>query len=81
MEPTPDDVKRYIAEAVACDLIEVDGDGRHFNALIVASAFEGLNRVARHKLIYSALGDRMVSEIHALAMRTLTPTEYEDLQR
>jgi acid stress-induced BolA-like protein IbaG/YrbA len=81
MEPTPDDIKRYICEGLACERVEVEGDGRHFNALIVASAFDGLNRVARHKLVYAALGDRMASEIHALAMRTLTPAEYEDLQR
>jgi acid stress-induced BolA-like protein IbaG/YrbA len=81
MEPTPDDVKRYVSEGLACELVEVEGDGRHFNALIVATAFEGLNRVARHKLVYAALGDRMASEIHALTMRTLTPSEYEELQR
>jgi acid stress-induced BolA-like protein IbaG/YrbA len=81
MEPTPDDVKRYVSEGLACELVEVEGDGRHFTALIVATAFEGLNRVARHKLVYAALGDRMASEIHALTMRTLTPSEYEELQR
>jgi acid stress-induced BolA-like protein IbaG/YrbA len=81
MEPTPDDVKRYVSEGLACELVEVEGDGRHFTALIVATGFEGLNRVARHKLVYAALGDRMASEIHALTMRTLTPSEYEELQR
>jgi acid stress-induced BolA-like protein IbaG/YrbA len=76
MEPTPDDVRRYIAAGLECGVLEVDGDGRHFNALIVSPAFEGKSRVARHQLVYAALGDRMRAEVHALSMRTLTPAEY-----
>jgi acid stress-induced BolA-like protein IbaG/YrbA len=69
--PTPDDIRRYIAEGLACDLIEVDGDGQHFTALIVSPAFAGKTRVQRHQLVYAALGERMRAEIHALSMRTL----------
>jgi acid stress-induced BolA-like protein IbaG/YrbA len=76
MEPTPDDVRRYIAAGLECSVLEVDGDGRHFNALIVSPAFEGKTRVARHQLVYAALGDRMRADVHALSMRTLTPAEY-----
>jgi acid stress-induced BolA-like protein IbaG/YrbA len=76
MEPTPDDVRRYIAGGLECSVLEVDGDGRHFNALIVSPVFEGKTRVARHQLVYAALGDRMRAEVHALSMRTLTPAEY-----
>jgi acid stress-induced BolA-like protein IbaG/YrbA len=76
MDPTPDDVRRYIAAALECSVLEVDGDGRHFNALIVSPAFEGRARVARHQLVYAALGERMREEIHALSMRTLTPSEH-----
>ena len=76
MDPTPDDVRRYIAAGLECSVLEVDGDGRHFNALIVSPAFEGKSRVARHQLVYAALGARMREEVHALSMRTLTPSEY-----
>ena len=76
MEPTPDDVRRYIAAGLECSVLEVDGDGRHFNALIVSPSFEGKTRVARHQLVYAALGDRMRAEVHALSMRALTPVEY-----
>ena len=78
MEPSPEDVKRYIAQALDCERVEVEGDGRHFQALIVSAAFAGKNRVARHQLIYAALGERMREEIHALSMRTLTPEEYRE---
>lgn len=76
MEPTPDEVKRYIQQGLACEQVEVDGDGRHFQALIVSSAFEGKSRVQRHQLVYAALGERMREEVHALSMKTLTPAEY-----
>ena len=81
MEPTPEDVRRYIAAGLQCTAVEVEGDGRHFSALIVSPAFEGKSRVARHQLVYAALGDRMREEVHALSMRTLTPAEYEAEQR
>jgi acid stress-induced BolA-like protein IbaG/YrbA len=76
MLPTPDDVRRYIAEHLACDVVEVNGDGQHFEALIVSTVFAGKSRVQRHQLVYAALGDRMRAEIHALSMRTLTPEEH-----
>ena len=76
MEPSPDDVRRYIAAGLTCERVDVDGDGRHFNALIVSAAFEGKSRVQRHQLVYAALGDRMREEVHALSMRTLTPAEF-----
>ncbi|HOA95010.1 MAG TPA: BolA family protein [Quisquiliibacterium sp.] len=73
---TPEDVKRYIAEGLACDRLEVSGDGQHFEALIVSPLFEGKRLVQRHQLVYAALGDRMRAEIHALSMKTLTPSEF-----
>lgn len=75
-DPTANDVRRYIAEGLACEHLEVQGDGRHFFATIVTQAFDGLNRVARHQLVYRALGERMRAEIHALSMKTLTPYEW-----
>jgi acid stress-induced BolA-like protein IbaG/YrbA len=77
MEPTPEDVRRYIAAGLECSVLQVEGDGRHFSALIVSPAFEGKSRVARHQLVYAALGSRMREEVHALSMRTLTPAEYQ----
>jgi acid stress-induced BolA-like protein IbaG/YrbA len=75
-DPTPSEVERYIADALPCDHIEVEGDGRHFFATIVSSAFEGKLRVRRHQQVYDALGDRMHEQIHALSMKTLTPAEW-----
>jgi acid stress-induced BolA-like protein IbaG/YrbA len=75
-DPTPADVQRFIAQGLACEHVEVEGDGRHFFATIVSAEFEGTNRVARHQRVYQALGDRMREQIHALSMKTLTPAEW-----
>jgi acid stress-induced BolA-like protein IbaG/YrbA len=75
-EPTPEDIERFIAANLACEHIEVEGDGRHFFATIVSAAFEGTSRIQRHQQVYKALGDRMREQIHALSMKTLTPAEW-----
>ena len=74
---TPEGVKAGIEAGLACEHLEVLGDGQHFQALIVSAAFDGRSRVQRHQLVYAALGSRMREEIHALSMRTLTPQEWE----
>lgn len=74
---TPDSIKTGIEAGLACEHVEVIGDGQHFQALVVSAAFAGKSRVQRHQLVYAALGDRMREEIHALSMRTLTPQEWQ----
>jgi acid stress-induced BolA-like protein IbaG/YrbA len=74
--PTPQQVRTWIAEGLDCQHLEVEGDGQHFQALIVSAAFEGLPLVRRQQKVYAALGERMRAEIHALSMKTLTPTEW-----
>ena len=76
MLPTPDDIHQWLAAAIDCEHLEVAGDGRHFQALIVSAAFVGLSRVRRHQIVYQALAGRMEGDIHALSMRTLTPEEW-----
>jgi len=73
---TADSVRQGIAAGLACEHLEVEGDGQHFTALVVSREFEGRSRVQRHQLVYAALGERMREEIHALSMRTLTPGEW-----
>lgn len=69
-------IEESIRAGLACTHLEVNGDGAHFEALIVSPEFAGLNRVRRHQLVYAALGERMREEIHALSMRTLSPDEW-----
>ena len=75
---TPDSVKSYILENLACEHVEVSGDGQHFEAVIVSPEFRDKNRVQQHQIVYRALGERMREEIHALSMRTLTPEQWAE---
>lgn len=73
---TADDIKGWIAAGLPEAEITVLGDdGAHFEALVISAAFEGKGTVARHRLVYAALGSRMGQEIHALALMTKTPAE------
>jgi acid stress-induced BolA-like protein IbaG/YrbA len=57
--------------------VEVIGDdGRHFQAIVVSPAFQGLMPVRRHQLVYAALGDAMKEAVHALSLATHTPSEW-----
>jgi acid stress-induced BolA-like protein IbaG/YrbA len=74
---TPESVQQGIQSGLACEHVEVIGDGQHFQALVVSAQFAGRSRVQRHQLVYAALGERMREEIHALSMQTLTPDEWQ----
>ena len=52
---------------------DLAGDGDHYKARIVSTAFTGLPRVRQHQLVYAALKGRMGGELHALALETSTP--------
>jgi len=78
MLPDPEHIRQVILDGLPCEHVQVQGDGSHFEALIVSAAFEGKRRIARHQQVYAALGSRMETQIHALSMRTLTPQEYAE---
>lgn len=57
--------------------IQVRGeDGVHFEAIVISPEFAGLSLLNRHRRVYSALGERIGGEIHALALKTFTPQEW-----
>ncbi|MEO5765569.1 MAG: BolA family protein [Casimicrobiaceae bacterium] len=73
---TPESIEASINAGLECTHVEVTGDGQHFEAVIVSTAFDGLSRIKRHQRVYAALGTRMRDDIHALSMTTLTPAEW-----
>jgi len=66
-----DESARHVGHAGAAS------GGGHFRVVIVSESFHGLSPVARHSAVYAALGEAMRTDIHALALRTLTPGEWE----
>ncbi|TFW10795.1 BolA/IbaG family iron-sulfur metabolism protein [Massilia arenosa] len=77
MATTPELIHGYISAGMQCTHLEVEGDGQHFQAVIVSPAFAGKRSIQRHQMVYAVLGDRMREEIHALSMKTFTPEEFE----
>lgn len=78
---TSDELQALISAKLPCEYIQVDGDGRHWQAVIVSPEFEGMRRIQRHQRVYATLGARMLNdEVHALSMNTLTPAEWAAMQ-
>ena len=74
---TADQLKAIISAGLACEILEVEGDGSHWYATIVSTAFEGQRPLQRQRLVYATLGDRIqTNEVHALSMKTFSPAEW-----
>ena len=74
-------IKQHIEASLPCEMVRVEGDdGQHFQAIIVSAEFRDKNMIQQHQLVYSALGDKMKQEIHALSMKTLTPEQWSTSQ-
>ena len=74
---TADQLQSIIRAGLACEHLTVEGDGRHWYATIVSAEFEGKRLLARQRLVYATLGDRIkTDEVHALSMKTNTPAEW-----
>jgi len=69
-------IRQMILQGMPEADVEVRGeDGVHFEAVVVSSQFQGQRPLARHRMVYATLGGKMGGEIHALALKTLTPDE------
>jgi acid stress-induced BolA-like protein IbaG/YrbA len=78
---TSEEIQNLIASHIACEFCEVEGDGRHWYATVVSSAFEGLRAITRHQRVYAAMGQRMkTDEVHALSIKAFTPGEWAVLR-
>jgi len=74
-------IEGWIREGLSCEHVAVQGDGHHFEAVIVSHAFRSRSRVQQHQQVYAALGGRMGAEIHALSMQTYTPEDWAAMGR
>ena len=78
----PDQIKQLIRAGLACDHLELDGDGHHFEAVVVSAEFTGKSRVQRQQRVYQTLSDKLATgELHALSFKTLTPEEWSAARR
>ncbi len=77
MSVTPEELKARIEAGIPGARAEVSGDGHHFNAAVSAPAFQGLTRIAQHRLVYDVFGEEIGGRIHALSIQTRV-SESED---
>jgi acid stress-induced BolA-like protein IbaG/YrbA len=74
---TPQQIADLIRQSIPDAQVDVQSeDNTHFAALLIGTAFQGLRPLARHQLVYRALGERMGREIHALSIEAYTPQEW-----
>lgn len=79
---TSEELEIIIAAGLVCEHVELSGDGRHWYATVVSSAFEGQRLIQRHQRVYATLGGRLqTDEVHALSMKTYTPGEWAALPK
>ncbi|MGA9859423.1 MAG: BolA/IbaG family iron-sulfur metabolism protein [Solirubrobacteraceae bacterium] len=69
---TPEELKERIEAGIPGAVASVTGDGHHFNAVVSATAFEGMSRIAQHRLVYDVFGAELGGRIHALSIQTRT---------
>ncbi len=67
---SPEELKTRIEAGIPGASAEVTGDGHHFNAVVVSSAFRGLSRIAQHRMVYDVFGAELGGRIHALSIQT-----------
>jgi stress-induced morphogen len=72
MSVAPEELKERIEAGIPGAVAEVTGDGHHFNAVVSAAAFNGLTRIAQHRLVYDVFGPEVGDRIHALSIQTKT---------
>ncbi|RFA30296.1 BolA family transcriptional regulator [Alkalilimnicola ehrlichii] len=72
----PQEIEVLIKAGLEAAEVEVQGDGRHFQATIVSPAFAGKTPIQRHRMVYALLEEHIHSDVlHAISMRTLTPDQ------
>lgn len=78
----PEDVQKMIAAGLPDCEVKVEGDGSHFEAIVIGEMFDGMSMVKKQQAVYKTLGDKITSgELHALTIKTFTPDEYAKAQK
>ena len=72
----PEDIKKLIESGLKDCTAMLDGDGTHFNAIVISPEFSNKNRIQKQQIVYATLGNRISDgTIHAISIKTYTPAE------
>ena len=79
---TPEEVQNMIAAGLPDCEVKVEGDGSHFEAVVIGEVFAGLSLVKKQQKVYATLGDKITSgELHALTIKTYTADEFAKAEK
>ena len=76
-----EEIKEKIEQGFTDFEVHIEGDGRHFQAIVVSDDFSGKNMVQQHQLVYQTLGDKVGGDIHALSISTYTKEEWQQQKK
>ena len=76
-----EEIKSLIESGLSTSFVNVTGDGKHFEAVVVSQDFENKILIDRHRLVYEALGEAVGEDIHAISLKTYTPDQWHNLQK
>ena len=73
----PEEIKRLIEMGLPDALVQVEGDGSHFNAIVVSESFTNKSRIQKQQLVYATVQQQLLDgSLHALSLKTFTPEEW-----
>ena len=74
----PSEIREKIEQGIPGATVEVAGENAHYSTLVISAVFEGKSKIEQHRLVYATLREEMATQVvHALALKTFTPTEWE----
>ena len=76
----PKEIQTMIENGMSGAEVSVEGDGTHFEAVIISQDFDGKTLLERHQLVYEVLGEAMKERIHALSLKTYTPEQWSNIK-
>jgi acid stress-induced BolA-like protein IbaG/YrbA len=77
-----EDIKKLIETGLKGSTVTLEGDGRHFYAIVISPEFSGKSRIQKQQLVYGTLGDNIANgTLHAISIKTFTPEEWQQQNR
>ncbi len=71
------EIKEIIEEGIPGSYVLMEGDGTHFQAIVISDLFKGKTMIQQHQMVYKTLGDKVGADIHALSIKSYTQDEWD----
>ncbi len=71
------EIKEMIEEGILGCHVLMEGDGTHFQAIVISDLFNGKTMIQQHQMVYKTLGDKVGTDIHALSIKSYTQYQWD----